>query len=267
MADQGSVGQLGPWIISGIALIQVWVIAMAKKLRKASVDIYESGTIEVGYSGFGPTLGLTGTLRAVRKDVFIKRVTVKVIKLKDGATHNFNWRAFRSNTFSLNPSDPVQLEIASSFLLTEENPFKYNIFFVDDSFAAEVAPKVGGLSARWYEFRTNRLKQLEAEFKDTFSLLLENPMLNATLYDEFSASGGVLDSYTVLDRACYWEAGDYQIFINIEATKPDKVFTKGMRYVLTDDDVNLLRLNTITILRSLCGFSDRFNFAYPEYKA
>lgn len=168
MADQGVIGQFGPWIISGIALVQVWAIALIKKLRRASIDIYESGNLEIGYSSFGPTAGLTGTLRAVNKDVFVKRMTVTITKLKDGSTHTFNWKAFRSNTISLNPNDPVRFEIASSFLLTGDNPFKYNIFFVDESFAAEVAPRVTGLTAKWYEFRARRLKELESEFKDTF---------------------------------------------------------------------------------------------------
>ena len=58
---------IGPWIISAIALIQVWIFAMLKRLKKPIIDIYESSNIEVGFSGFGPTLGLAGTLRVLPK--------------------------------------------------------------------------------------------------------------------------------------------------------------------------------------------------------
>lgn len=91
-------------------------------------------------------------------------------------------------------------------------------------------------------------------------------MIETTLYDEFFSGGALTDSYTILDRACYWEAANYRIVTAVEGAKPDKTFKKQMSFSLSEDDVRLLRLNSISILRSLCGFSERFNFAYPEYR-
>jgi len=50
-----SIAQLGPWIISAIALIQVWLIALFRRMRKPTIFIYESGNIELGYSTSDPT--------------------------------------------------------------------------------------------------------------------------------------------------------------------------------------------------------------------
>jgi len=265
MPDQNPQ-QLGPWIISGLALVQILVIALVKKLRRASVDIYESANIEIGYSDFGPTLGLMGTLRAINKDVFVKQVSASVTKIKDNSNHAFHWRAFRSNSFSLNPNEPLRFEISSSFLLTHNNPFKYNIFLVDNSFSAEIAPKIRGISKKWFDHRSQRLKELEQQHKDSFELLIKNPMFEEMLFDEFSKSGVLVDEYLILDRACYWEAADYCFRIIVETNKPDKRFTKQFRFSLTDEDVKNLHLNTIATMRTLCGFTVRYNFAYPEYR-
>ncbi|MGD9873787.1 MAG: hypothetical protein AB7T27_05910 [Kiritimatiellia bacterium] len=266
MADATSTTQWGPWIISGLALAQVWVIGLLKKLRKPHVDLYESGNVEVGYSGFGPTIGLMGTMRGLHKDVFIQRITATLTKLKDKSVHTFNWRAFRPNTFSLNPAEPPRFEVAASFLLSCNNPFKYNIFFVDESFTAEIAPKVGEVSKSWLDFRTTRLRELKNQYEDNFKLLLGNPMLDQTLYDEFFKSGTLTNAFTILERACYWEPADYTLSVHVEAAKPNRIFTKEISFFLSEDDVKLLHLNTIAILRTLCGFNAQFNFASPEYK-
>ncbi len=90
-------------------------------------------------------------------------------------------------------------------------------------------------------------------------------MLDQTLYDEFFKSNALTDAYTILERACYWETADYTLTLQIEAAKPNRTFQEEFAFSLSDDDVNLLHLNSIPILRSLCGFNDQFNFATPEY--
>lgn len=266
MADTASTTQWGPWIISGLALAQVWIIALFKKFKKPQVDIYESGNVEIGFSGFGPTIGLMGTMRCLHKDVFVQRMNATLTKLKDKSVHTFNWRAFRPNTYSLNPAEPPRFEVASSFLLTSNNPFKYNIFFVDESFTAEIAPKVGEVSKSWIDFRMKRLIELKKQYADKFELLLGNPMLDQTLYEEFFNSGALTNAYTILDRSCYWEPADYTLSVQVQAAKPNRIFKKDFSFSLSEDDVKLLHLNTIAILRTLCGFNEQFNFASPEYK-
>lgn len=265
-ANATSTTQWGPWIISAIALAQVWIIALLKRVKKPSVEIYESGNIEVGYSGFGPTLGLLGTMRSLHKDVFVQRISATLTKLKDQSVHSFNWRAFRPNTISLGTAEPFRFEVASSFLLTSNNPFKYNIFFVDESFTAEISPKVIDVSQKWIEYRTKRLNELKKQYPDNFNMLLDNPMLNQTIYDELSESGDLTHAYTIIDRACYWEPGEYTLLLQIATAKPNRTFNKEFSFSLSEDDVKLLHFNTITILRSMCGFNDQFNFASPEYK-
>jgi len=264
--DTGAI-QWGPWVISGIALIQIWVIAIIRRLKKPSLDIFESGNIEVGYSGFGPTLGLIGTLRVLYKDVFIRRVVTTITKLKDQSVHNFNWRAFRPNTFSPNPNTSLQYEIASSFLLTSNNIHKYNIFFVDESFTAEIAPQIGRVLKEWLDFRARRLKEIKDKSQDNINLLLNNPLLNNILYDEFFQSGGLTNAYTILDRACYWEKAEYRLIFQVETTKPNHTFQKEFYFSLSDDDVKLLHMNSVIILCMLCGINEQFNFAFPEYKS
>ena len=55
--------------IWGIA--QYWIaVAWFKWIRKGKVEIYKTGTVEIGYSyPYGTTIGLNGTLRTFNKNI------------------------------------------------------------------------------------------------------------------------------------------------------------------------------------------------------
>src|SRR2546422_9962313 len=65
----------GALIIGSVALVRPWVVWLWDKFfRPGSVDVYESGPIDVSYGPWGPCLGLRGTLRAVHRDQFIRNI-------------------------------------------------------------------------------------------------------------------------------------------------------------------------------------------------
>lgn len=52
-------------VLAFVALIQPWLLGAWRRLyKRGTVDIHETGKIEIGYSGFGATVGIMGTLRA-----------------------------------------------------------------------------------------------------------------------------------------------------------------------------------------------------------
>ncbi len=204
-----TIGQLGPWIISALALMQVWVIAFIHKMKKTSVTIHESGNIELVYAALGPTVGLWGTMRAQYKDTFVERFSLSITHMHDLSTHKFDWRFSRPSSIIINSSNPVTFELISSFLLTQNKPLKYNIIFVDEAFISEISPKVGYIYTKWIEFRDQTIKkikekELEGKHKSTpFSAIINHPLFNDTLFDAFIKKSDVTDAYTILDRAFY----------------------------------------------------------------
>ncbi len=251
---------IGPWIISGIALAQVWVIALVKRLRKGKVELYPTGNLEIGFSGFGPTIGVIGTWRALHRDTFVKSIALRVVRSRDGSSHTFNWRAFRDTAFSFDPSFVPKFEFASSFLLTANTPTRYSIFFVDDAFTADVSPKVATLSATWTQFREEQFEALPEEVRN-----VEPSILNEILFSRFINSGKTVDAYTTLDRAFYWTSGQYDLHVCIESDDNGN-FVQKSSFTLSEDDVFLLRQNAVSILRAICGQPTHFNFANPQYE-
>jgi hypothetical protein len=221
-----TVAEIGPWILGFVALVQVWIIALFKKLRKGKVEIYETGLIEVGYADLGPSLALLGTLRCLEKDVFIKRMSVQVIRTKDGARHNFIWYAFRPTEISLGTQESIRLEMAASFLATPSQPYKYHIFFTESAFLSEYRPKVQPFLRDWQAFVSEKLKEMGEDSLQRAVEIMGDTSIVSGLFQEFLSTGKAVEAYTTLQHAFYWEAGEYELTITVEASNPDRNFKK-----------------------------------------
>jgi len=65
-------------IVATVALLQIWVIKLYERyFRKPCLDIYPSQNPEIGYSDWGPTVGIFGTLRAPQEDVFVRQISIE----------------------------------------------------------------------------------------------------------------------------------------------------------------------------------------------
>lgn len=66
-------------IIALIALVRPELSRLFNRwFRRPFVDVFESSTIELGFSQWGPIMNLSGTLRAVHADAFITRMSLNV---------------------------------------------------------------------------------------------------------------------------------------------------------------------------------------------
>ena len=110
------LARYGTLIVAIYGVIQVWLIAIGKHfIWSGRLSIFKTGRLEVGYSTFGPSLALNGTLRGERKTVFVREINIDVMKQRDGSVHRFEWTAFRSTQLRIGATDPVTLELPAGF--------------------------------------------------------------------------------------------------------------------------------------------------------
>ncbi len=260
------MGATGPWVVSILALVQVWVIGVYKWLRKGKIDIYETGNIEIGFAGFGPSVSLLGTLRARHKDVFVQRMIVRVVRVKDKAQYELAWQAFRPSQLSLTGQQGQEFEIASSFLVTPAHPHKYSIFFADTRFLSDVRPTLTSMTEKWHAFVRDRMSRLPEGQSSSPPNVMSNLALANPIFDEFSKTGSATDAFAALEHAFYWNAGEYALTLSIDVADVRHPIEKTWRFSLSDEDTRTLRPNAIGIIRAACGITNWFSFAYPQYK-
>src|SRR5262245_56334176 len=235
----------GSLIIAAIALMQPWLIGLFKKcFRRKRVEIYETGSIEIGLSTFGPTVGLFGTLNAIHGDAVVRNMTLKVVRLKDKAEHDFSWGVFRSPKFVAAGPDP-SFQLGSTFVIPSASPHHFSILFWDRGLIDEAQPFATKLVEQWNEFLKNKLSTADPDV---------DPMkLRFDAYEEFARTSEHLNTYTALQDMFYWHPGRYFLQLEVATIHPDNKFIKKWEFRLTEQDSNSLKLNVVSVLRDIGG--------------
>lgn len=254
-----SLFQYGTLIVAIIALIQPWLLYLWKKfVRKGEIEIYPTGSIEVGYSSYGPTIGLHGTFRCLNQDVFVSSINLDIVKQKDNSTHSFDWGVFRSQKLT-HKGEEAEFELPYGFMLSTLQPKRYNVAFFDTRTRNEMLDKIQKLKEEWIKILSNEVREKGIPDETTIS---------KKYYDEFSKSQLHVETYTNLDRLCYWENGKYDLILKVYSSKPNRVFEKRWEFSLREEEVKAIRLNALKILQDTCGVKSYglYNFANTKYE-
>lgn len=252
----------GSFAIAVIALVQPWVIALWKRYaRSGRIEIYETNLIEVGYSTFGPTVGLLGTLRAVDSDLFVRGIKLEVVRQKDRSNHSFDWVVFRTQALT---DGSASLEMAYSFMLLTQQPFRYNILFRDTELFEELRPSLDRLRDEWF-VRWQEKKGPAAT--RAMELASEPDPLDET-FSEFLHEQTAVSTYGLLQRKLFWEAGNYQLYMAVTTSNPTRTFKKSWNFSLDENEAERLRLNALQMIYQTCDVPSggRYNFAYRKYE-
>lgn len=225
--------------------------------RRAHIDMHLAGRLEVGFSTFGATIGLQGTLQAVGVDGFVSYSRLTVERVADNLRHEFQWAVFRG--VQLSPSLDTS-EIASGFLLSVAAPRRFSIQFHDSGTADSLRQALTDLQRLWMDYLQSQKITLSGS----------TPAQVQHYFDQFHQMHlpNITPLYQVVDRQFYWVAGEYRMRVELHTARPSKIYYFDYRFSLTEADSNLLRLNCVGCLRATCGVPNfTFNFVYPKYQS
>jgi hypothetical protein len=255
-----------PWSISDLALAVTALIAFLALVRpdiervfqrlRATIEMHPAGRLEVGFSNFGPTIGVQGTLQAIGSDEFISFSNVTVERVADNLRHEFQWAVFRPQSFS--GTAQQTFEIASGFLLSVASPRRVNIQFHDSGTVDNFRQSLIELHRLWMDY-------LQAQ-----AIVLANVpagQMRAT-YNAFHQAhlAEITSLYSVIDRQFYWIQGAYRMKFELRTSRPAKRVTFNYTFALSDAESRSIQLNCIGCLLATCNVPDIiFNFAYPVY--
>jgi len=246
------------------ALAQPWIIALWKKFFSlGSVNIFNTGQIEIGYSNQGPTLGLHGTMIASDRNQLVHKVVAVVTRKKDGASHTFEWAFFRGYQVNLARPEDMTFELASGFLLTTSQPHRFNIFLIDFPVRDEIERCLRQLVTAWDQYSEAWEERHEDQAQPS-----DDTEANETnlAYEKFRSSTEHVNSFQEITRLCYWEPGDYKLQLTVETALPVRSFSRTWGFSLTNEDSDRLIGNTLSILSVSCiGDAFGFSFAYAKY--
>jgi hypothetical protein len=231
---------------------------LAKQLVKPRLEIISAPTATVGYSNLGPTVLLTVSISADKKDALIEKMSLEALH-KKGESRVLTWAwltetplqlaAPTGEIMDLRKNQPAIALKVSTLALTEKA-----IIFQD----TEWTSRYGEISAR----RMEQLNYLKEQAGNQPSSLPESLIRSKEFRDELQ----------FLQDNMYWREGQYEFRVTIKELSLHAPYTKRYSVFLSKASVDALRKNTQIIeqqLRALAGgtqFTPVWNFAYPEMR-
>lgn len=256
----------GSLIVAALALSQPWCISIWKKLfRPGKITLYETGKIEIGYSNYGPTIGLMGAIRAHDRDQFIGDILLRVSKLKDQSVHDFSWVFFRERAVThgqaTGTGENLELKAPFGFMAKRENPTNFDILFNDKNVFEEVQERLKKVQELW------NAKLLENKVYGNQNTDAEALQKASELFQTMGSEHLVHEATKDLDRLNYWDKGKYRLRIEVQTAEPDRVFTKEFSFSLTRNDLADLRKNTTLTILDVCAQPlASYYFSYVSYE-
>jgi len=197
--SNGDLATAATAVVAVLALLRPDFERLLRRQR-AAIDMHPAGRLEVGFSNFGPTIGLQGTLQAIRADEFISSSSVTIERVADNLRHEFQWAVFRSTQFA---TAQQGFEIASGFLLSVATPRRFNIQFHDTVTADVFRQPLLDLQQLWNNYLQNENIVL-AEIAPDQIRNIYNRFHEATLAQ-------ITPLFQVIDQHFYWMPGAYRM--------------------------------------------------------
>ena len=242
--------EFGPWMLSLAALAQFWIYLLWVNRRgRGKLEAFDTGRVELGFDANGPLIGLAGVLRAHAGEVFVRSLEVTLTADKDGIPRRFRWMASK-------PEFLPSLEAAGSWEMPHPFPVsagatrRFNAVFQDPEAAADMQVLLLAYRQEWREaeakVQERRTKRMPGE-GDPDAAMKE-------AVSEFKRKEICAESYTLMDRRCYWEPGSYTLTLAVRAEGPVAGLSRSVaaggnfRFNLGKHEAKRLKANCIAIL-------------------
>lgn len=261
MSDENSITAWVSIVIAALALLRP-EISNLFRLWRNKIVIYPIGEFEIGFSAFGPTIGISGTFLSTSGDQLIKSVSLKIKRVSDSLSHDFEWAVFRPIKLMIDPQKHIdQMEMASPIIIKKGQTLKFNIQFHDIETRIKCKSILNSHKERWSKYLKENNTLQPQPSTDAIS----------AIYQVFSEKEecGAAEVYSQLDRVCYWEPGEYSLAIIIKTESPDKDFVSNYNFSLTEKDTKNLRSNVIGSMIDICAIpsgGNFYNFQYVQFK-
>ncbi len=204
---------------------------------RLSNDIFP--TVEIGYSHYGPTFAIAGTLDAINSIVLINNICVEITNKNKKTSYFMDWFAFRPTQHVMGNFSEINLTMTSKFTITPNKAYNYNLLFIDNGRFSQMKALLQAIKGAWAEYLVTIAK--EKRF-----------IRPETLFPDFIKLPVVLDAAERLKTITCWEQGCYLIKIRITTKNPKQIFSFEKYFTLTPSDEQTLANNALNIIANIC---------------
>jgi len=209
--DLGDIATWAGTIVAVIALLRPELGALFTRVTN-KLEFYPLDFVEVGFSNFGPTIGIAGTVEALPNSELIS-LSKTVVARTENPAHELRWLAFKPLSVALQP-DLKDVQAAAPFRLPGQQARQMSILHCDRGFLKDISNDLLLLRNRWNDFLARDLPSIPpAQAQNPFEV-----------FRRFSERPDNVAIHDKLKSKFIWESGAYSLELIFECTKPRREF-------------------------------------------
>jgi len=245
MFDLETFSRFAPAAALAFALAALLRPEVERLLRHRSIrfDMLPAPGIEIGFSEWGPTIGLSLSFHGHGEDQFVLDMRLTATRSDETADHGFSWAAFRPARLDAGLGEATA---PGAFAVTRLEPRQVNILFQDRKTQRIYADGMRALRRRFIEFMA--FQRLKPEIMSEHDLGREVANFRASSrYDT--------DAADAARNAFYWGPGEYALVLEVQTGQA--LLTSRYRFALSGEEASVLRDNAGRMEDARLGLSSR----------
>lgn len=234
-------------IIAILALIRP-ELSKIWRLAKGKIIFYPAGRLEIGFSDFGPTIGINGTLCAQALDQLIVRSEIKLTRLRDNATYSYDWALFREVDYIQLQNSKI--DVATAFSVIAGQSKKINIQFHDRNTLDLYKDYLIKLRVSYSKYISENKGETEDALREIFC----------------KDNQERIEAYHKMGKYFYWQPGDYKFEISFFTGNSRNKFCYAYNFSLSEEECSQIDLNRVLLIdAALFKPPPEYNFSYVEF--
>jgi hypothetical protein len=260
---------LAAWIAnhwSDVASIASIVIAFAAAfrpelhtlLRPRRVDVLltDSLFLEIGFNGFGPTLGLVGTLNNehARSLVTKMRIRLKASGASDEFVLTPIFNRERAMNSALAGGEEARGKFWLPFLIEADVAIPFDILFRNDTAAGALTLTGPTLAQAWASFANARVQENEQALSDPDVATMQAKVAAylSALYNESGNQDFVVAAEREMNDAFIWQAQTYEAHLEVDMLDCHRTFSRSFQFAVSDEQRRQLLDNIDVMISIIC---------------
>ena len=262
-------------VASVVSLVIAFVAAFRPELhtllrpRRVDVLLTDSLFLEIGFNGFGPTLGVVGTLNNEHARSLITRMRICVKPSGENGefvlTPIFNRE--RAIDSALAGGEEARGKFWLPFLIEADVAIPFDILFRNDDAAGTMTSTGLKLGQAWTAYANAKLQENEQALSDSDANTMQAKVA-AYLTGLYNASGNqdfIVAAGREMDDTFVWQAQTYEARLEVNVLKYQHTFAQSFRFEVSADQARQLQANIDLIIALVCKQVDANTAPYSAF--
>jgi hypothetical protein len=264
-SDVASVASL---VIAFVAAFRPELHALLRP-RRVDVLLTDSLFLEIGFNGFGPTLGVVGTLNNehARSLITKMRIRLKASGATDELVLSPIFNRERAINSALAGGEEARGKFWLPFLVEADVAIPFDILFRNDAATGALTSSGVNLGQAWMSFANAKVQENEQALSDPDQTAMQTKVAAyvTALYNASGKQDFIVTAKREMSDAFEWTAQTFEARLEVDVLDCHRTFSRSFQFEVSGEQSRQLQENIDVIIAIVCKQLDPNTVPYSAF--